>query len=78
MIIGEIYVEPLTSQAPTVEEIIIFEQEQTNRELEEELEATLNFLRKPTTSTTKPIPQVIVISNSKEEVQVGPQPVIEE
>jgi hypothetical protein len=46
--------------------------------LEEELEATLNFLRKTTMSTTKPIPQVIVISNSKEEVEIKPQHVVEE
>jgi hypothetical protein len=46
--------------------------------LEKELKATLNFLRKTTTSITKLIPQVIVISNSKEEVEVGPQLVVEE
>jgi sugar-specific transcriptional regulator TrmB len=49
-----------------------------NRELEEELEATLNFLRKITMSTTKPIPQVIVISKSKEEVEIKLQHVVEE
>jgi hypothetical protein len=45
--------------------------------LEEELEATLNFLKKTITSTTKSIPQAIVISDSKEEMQVGPQLVVE-
>jgi hypothetical protein len=39
--------------------------------LEEELEVTLNFLRKTTIFTTKLVPQVIVISNSEEEVEVG-------
>jgi hypothetical protein len=46
--------------------------------LEEELEATLNFLRRTTTSTTKPTLQVIIISDSNEEVGNGPQLVIEE
>jgi hypothetical protein len=46
--------------------------------LEEELETTLNFLRKTITSIAKLVPKVIVISNSKEEVEVGPQLVIEE
>jgi hypothetical protein len=44
--------------------------------LEEELEATLNFLRKTSTFTTKPIPQVIIISNLEEEVGVGLQLVV--
>jgi hypothetical protein len=44
--------------------------------LEKELKAALNFLRKTTTSTTKPIRQVSVISNLKEEVEVGPQPIV--
>ncbi len=46
--------------------------------MEEELEVTLNFLRKTTTFTTKRIPQVIVISNLEEEVEVGPQPIVHE
>ncbi len=46
--------------------------------MEEELEVALNFLRKTITSTTKPIPQVIVILNLEEEVEVGPQPVTQE
>jgi hypothetical protein len=41
--------------------------------LEEELEATLNFLRKTTIFTTKLAPHVIVISYSKEEVEIRPQ-----
>jgi hypothetical protein len=44
--------------------------------LEEELEVALNFLRKTTTFTTKPIPQVIIISDLEEEVEVGPQLVV--
>ncbi len=48
-----IYVEPFVSCAPTTEEIIIIQQEHRSRELEEELEATLNFLRKTTTFTSK-------------------------
>jgi hypothetical protein len=46
--------------------------------LEEELEATLNFPRTTITSTSKLVPQIIVISNSKEEVEVGPQPIVQE
>jgi hypothetical protein len=46
--------------------------------LEKELEATLNFLKKTITSTTKQIPYVIVILNSKEEVEVGFQHFVEE
>jgi hypothetical protein len=42
------------------------------------LEVTLNFFRKTTTSTTTPAPQVIVISNSKEEVEIIPKPIVEE
>jgi hypothetical protein len=44
--------------------------------LEEELEVALNFLRKTNTSIAKPIPQVIVISNSEEEVEVGLEPIV--
>jgi hypothetical protein len=46
--------------------------------LEEELEATLNFPRTTITSTSKLVPQIIVISNSKEEIEVGPQPIVQE
>jgi hypothetical protein len=77
-LIGMIYVKLLASCAPTTKDIRIFEQEQRSRELEEELEATLNFLKKTTTSIVKPVPQVIIISDSKEEVEVGPQVIIEE
>ncbi len=45
--------------------------------MEKELEVALNFLRKINTSTI-PIPQVIVILDSKEEVEVGPQHVVQE
>jgi hypothetical protein len=38
----------------------------------------LNFLRKTITFTTKPIPQVIVISDLEEDMQVGIQLVVEE
>jgi hypothetical protein len=41
--------------------------------LEKELETIPNFIRKTTTSTSNPIPQVIVISNSKEKVEAGPR-----
>jgi hypothetical protein len=44
--------------------------------LEEDLKTTLNFLRKTTTFTTKPVPQVIVILDSEEEMEVGLQPVL--
>jgi hypothetical protein len=69
-----IYVKLLTSCAPMAKEIRVFEQEQRSKELEEELEVALNFLRRPTTFTTKPTPQVIVISNLKEEVEIKPRP----
>jgi hypothetical protein len=72
-----IYVEPLASRAPTIEEIRIFEQEHISKELEEELEATLNFLRRTTISTAKPVPHVIVILDS-EEVEIRPQLVVKE
>ncbi len=55
-------------RAPTIE----------SRELEEELKVALNFLRNTITSTTKPTPQVIVILDSKEEVEILPQFVVEE
>jgi len=45
--------------------------------LEEELKATLNFIKKTISSVTKPVPQVIVISNLEEEVEVGPQFIVE-
>jgi hypothetical protein len=46
--------------------------------LEKELEAMLNFQRKTIISITKPVPQVNVISNLEEEVEVRPQLVVEE
>jgi hypothetical protein len=46
--------------------------------LEEKLEPTLNFLKKTITSTTKPIPQAIVISYSEKKVEVGFQLGVEE
>jgi hypothetical protein len=49
-----------------------------NRDLEEELKAALNFLKKTITSTTTLAPQVIVISDLKEEVEIIPQHVVEE
>jgi hypothetical protein len=73
-----IYVELLVSRAPIAEEIKIFEQEQKSKELGKELEVALNFLKKIATFIAKPIPQVIVILDSKEEVEVGPQSIVEE
>jgi len=46
--------------------------------LEKELKATLNFLRRTTTFIAKLVPQIIVISNSKEEMEIKLQLVIEE
>jgi hypothetical protein len=46
--------------------------------LEDKLEITLNFLKKIITFTGKLVPQIIVISYSKEEVEVRPQFVVEE
>jgi hypothetical protein len=59
--------------APTTKKTIIFKQEQISRELEEELKIAFNFLKNTTTSTTKPTLQVIVILDSKEEVEILPQ-----
>jgi hypothetical protein len=66
------------SRAPTTKDFLFFEQEHISRELEKLLETTLNFLRKTITSTTTPTPQVIIISDSKEEVEIIPQPIVEE
>jgi hypothetical protein len=46
--------------------------------LEKELKVTLKCLRKPITSITKLVPQVIIISNSTEEVEIRPQHAIGE
>ncbi len=70
-----LYVEPLASRAPTTKEVRIFEQEQKSRELEKELEAILNFSRRTTIFTIAPTPHVIVILNSKEEVEILFQPI---
>jgi hypothetical protein len=64
-----IYIESLALHAPIAEETRNFEQEQRNRELEEELEAAFNFLRRTTISIITLTPQV-VISNLKEEVEI--------
>lgn len=63
--------------APTVEEIRMFEQKQKSRDLEEELEIALNFHRKIATIMI-PKPQVIIILNSKEEVEILSQHVVKE
>jgi hypothetical protein len=73
-----IYVKPLVSSASTIEETKVFEQEQRSRELEEELERALNFLRRTITSTSKPTAQVIIISDLEEEVEIRLQLVVEE
>jgi hypothetical protein len=52
-----IYVELLASCAPITKETRIFEPKQKSRELEEELEATLNFLKKTTTFIATSAPQ---------------------
>jgi len=46
--------------------------------LEKELKTALKFFKITITSTTKPTLQIIVISDSKEKVEIGPQPVVEE
>jgi hypothetical protein len=46
--------------------------------LEEELKVALNFLRRIAISIAKPVLHVTIILNSKEEVEIGPQPIIEE
>jgi hypothetical protein len=64
-------------RAPIVKETKFFEQEQTSRELEEELETTFNFLKKIATFTTNSTTQVIIILNSHEEVEIILQSVVE-
>ncbi len=73
-----IYVELLASHAPTVKETIIFEQKQRSRELEEELETKFDSLKKTTTSIATLAPQVIIISDLEEEVEIIPQQHVEE
>jgi hypothetical protein len=46
--------------------------------LEKELKVTLKCLRRPVTSIAKLVPQVIIISNSTEEVEIKPQHAIGE
>lgn len=77
-LIGAIYVKLFASHTCTIEETKVFEQEQRNRELEEEVEATLNFLSRTITSIVKPTPQIIVILDSKEEMEIRPQPIVKE
>jgi hypothetical protein len=43
----------------------------------EELEVALNFLKRTITFTATSAPQVIIISNLKEEVEIIPQLVVE-
>jgi hypothetical protein len=69
-LIGAIYIEPLASQKPLEEEIRIFGEEKKSKKLEEELEATLNFLRRIMTSTATIELRVIIILNSEEEVEI--------
>ncbi len=71
-----IYVEPFVSHTPIAKEIRVFEKEHRGRELEEELEVTLNFLKRTIIFITKPASQVIIISNLEEEVEIRPQIVI--
>jgi hypothetical protein len=63
-LIGAIYGKVLALCAPI--EVL---NKQRSRELEEELEAALNVFRITTTFIVTPAPQVIVISNSKEQVE---------
>ncbi len=51
-----------------------------SKELEEELKIALNFLKRTTTTIASPTltPQVIIISNSREEVETLFQPIVEE
>lgn len=73
-----IYVEPFVSHTLIAKEIRVFEKEHRGRELEEELEVTLNFLKRTIIFITKPASQVIIISNLEEEVEIRPQIVIKE
>jgi hypothetical protein len=54
-LIGAIYVELLVSRAPIIEETNFFEQHKS-RELKEELETYIHFLRKTTIFTVAPTP----------------------
>ncbi len=53
----------VTSQ-PTIEETKVFEQEQINKELEEELDVTLNFLRITTTSIAWKLDLNLLLKNN--------------
>jgi hypothetical protein len=64
--IGGIYIEPLASHEPIVDEVIVFEQEKRSRDLEEELKTTFNFLGRTIIFIATPEPQLIVISDLKE------------
>jgi len=77
-LIGTIYVKPLASRAPIVEETKFFEQEHKSTELEEELKTTLNFLRGTITFIVALTPQVIVILDLEEEVEISFQQQVEE
>ncbi len=64
---GTIYKKPLALCEPTVKKIKVFQQEKKSKDLEEELEATLNFLMQTIIFTTTPKPHVILISKEEEE-----------
>ncbi len=76
--IGDIYIEPLTSCEPTVDEVRIFEQEKRSRDLEEELEPNLNFRGRTVTFIPTLEPQLIVISDLEEEVEIILQSIAKE
>jgi hypothetical protein len=69
-LIGAIYIEPLALRKPLEEEIRIFGEEKKIKNLEEELEATLNFLRRIMTSIVRIEQRITIILNSEEEVEI--------
>jgi hypothetical protein len=73
-----IYVKPLASQEPIEKEIRIFEEENKNIELKKELKATQNLFRRTMIFTAIVEMWVIVIWDSKEEVEIIFQNVVKE
>jgi hypothetical protein len=71
-LIRVIYVDSFDSCTPTKKKKT-FEQKHRSRELEEELEVTLNFFKITIIFTIKPAPQIILTLDSDSEVEIGPQ-----
>ncbi len=77
-LIGTIYIEFLASWEPTKEEIKIFEEKKKSKELEEEFKAVINFLKRTMISIATTKLRVIIILDSKEELEIISQLVVKE